>query len=105
MYNFKKIRENFPIFQEKIYKNKPLVYLDSNATSLKPKSVIAKEFDYYSKYSANVFRGIYKISERATEEYELSREIVAKFIGASKDEIVFTRNTSESLNLIFYIFC
>lgn len=77
-----------------------LVYLDSTATSLKPHSVVAKENEYYEKYSANIFRGIYKISEKATAEYEQAREKVARFINAETNEIVFTRNTTESINLV-----
>ncbi len=87
----KSVKFDFPIF-----KNIPsLVYLDSTATSLKPQSVIDKEVEYYEKYCANVFRGVYKISERATEEYEKTREVVAKFINAkSPKEIVFTRSAT-----------
>lgn len=93
------IKKDFPIFDN--YPN--LVYLDSTATSLKPRVVIDKLIEYYSKYSANIFRGVYQISERATEEYEETRKIVAKFINTQKvEEIVFTRNTTESLNLIAY---
>jgi len=94
-----KLKKDFPIFNN----NPKLTYLDSTATSLKPKSVIDKLVEYYSQYSANIFRGVYKISEKATEEYEETRKIVADFINARKDaEIVFTRNTTESLNLIAY---
>ncbi|OGK17296.1 hypothetical protein A2774_03780 [Candidatus Roizmanbacteria bacterium RIFCSPHIGHO2_01_FULL_39_12c] len=97
--DIKLIKKDFPIFN-----NDPdLVYLDSTATSLKPRPVIEKEREYYEKYSANVFRGIYKISEKATEEYEETRKIVQVFISAgSSNEIVFTRNTTESLNLVAY---
>ena len=93
------MKTDFPIF-----KNNPgLVYLDSTATSLKPKAVIDKLVEYYSQYSANIFRGVYKISEQATREYEETRNIVSEFINAKTDrEIVFTRNTTESLNLIAY---
>ena len=97
--DIKSLKSDFPIF-----KNIPsLVYLDSTATSLKPKSVIDKEIEYYEKYSANVFRGVYKISEKATEEYEETRKIIADFINAEKtDEIIFTRSTTESINLVAY---
>ena len=99
MLNPDEIKKDFPIFT-----NIPeLIYLDSTATSLKPKSVIDKLREYYETYSANIYRGIYQLSERATEEYEKTREIVASFIHAKKsDEIIFTRNTSESLNLLCY---
>ncbi len=98
MKDFKNIRADFPI-----YSHKPgLVYLDSGATSLKPISVIAKEVEYYRQYSANVFRGVYEMSERATAEYEQAREWTARFINAQTEEIIFTRNTTESINLIMY---
>ncbi|HUD20265.1 MAG TPA: SufS family cysteine desulfurase [Patescibacteria group bacterium] len=94
------IRKDFPLLDKKI-NGKPIVYLDSTATSLKPQSVINKENEYYEKYSANIFRGIYQISEKATLEYESVRGKVARFIGAStSDEIIFTRNTTESINLV-----
>lgn len=83
-----------------------MVYLDSTATSLKPDRVIQKILEYYQQYSANVFRGLYPLSERATSEFERVREITSAFIHASgPDEIVFTRNTSESLNLLAYTLC
>ncbi|GAB4218977.1 MAG: cysteine desulfurase [Candidatus Microgenomates bacterium] len=98
MLDFFKIKKDFPIFQE----NPSLVYLDSTATSLKPKIVIDKINDYYKKYSANIFRGVYNLSEKATFEYEKTREKVASFINGKINEIVFTRNTTEGLNLIAY---
>lgn len=91
---------DFPLLKRRIH-GKRLIYLDSAATSLKPQAVIDKITEYYTKYSANIFRGIYTISEEATEEYEVAREKIAHFIHApSKDEIVFTRNTTESINLV-----
>jgi len=98
MFNLSQIKKDFPIFEN----NPSLVYLDSTATSLKPRPVIEKLFEYYSKYSANIFRGIYSLSEKATEEYEKTREKIAKFINAKSKEIIFTRNTTESLNLLAY---
>src|SRR3989338_3115640 len=99
MINAVKIKRDFPIF-----KHQPdLIYLDSTATSLKPQSVIDKTVEYYSQYSANVFRGLYDISAKATTEYELTRQITAKFINArSSNEIVFTRSTTESINLLAF---
>src|SRR3990172_13297672 len=95
----KSIKSDFPIFSHL----KDLVYLDSTATSLKPKIVVDKLLEYYEKYSANVFRGLYKISEKATVEYEGTRKIIADFINAEKtEEIIFTRSTTESLNLVTY---
>ncbi|MCR4329699.1 MAG: cysteine desulfurase [Candidatus Roizmanbacteria bacterium] len=95
----KSVRSDFPI-----YTHTPnLVYLDSTATTLKPQVVIDEIDRYYSTYSANVFRGIYEISEEATAEYEKAREVVASFIGAvDTSEVIFTRNTTESLNVIAY---
>lgn len=94
------VRNDFPQLQRKI-NGEPIVYLDSSATSLKPLSVIDALTGYYTDYTANVFRGIYTTSEEATAAYEKARAKVAEFIGApSPREIVFTRNTTESLNLL-----
>lgn len=102
MFDPNAVRNDFPQLKRRI-NGKPIVYLDSTATALKPQSVIDKENEYYTRYTANVFRGIYTTSEEATAEYEKSRELTARFIGAvSPDEIVFTRNTSESINLVAY---
>ena len=96
MLDTKKIKNDFPIFK----KSPHLVYLDSTATSLKPQIVINKLNEYYSEYSANIFRGVYDISERATAEYEETREVVKTFINAPQSkEIIFTRNATESINL------
>jgi cysteine desulfurase/selenocysteine lyase len=96
MINVNTIKKDFPIF-----KSQPdFVYLDSTATSLKPQSVIDSLIGYYSQYSANIFRGVYDISEKATAAYEETRIVIKDFIGAgSEKEIVFTRNTTESINL------
>lgn len=100
MFDVHAVRKDFPILNELI-DGKPLIYLDSTATSLKPQSVLDAMKRYYSKYTANINRGIYKISEEATVQYETAREKVAAFIHArSKEEIVFTRNTTESINLV-----
>lgn len=96
------IRDDFPIFAETV-NGKPLTYLDSGATSQKPAAVIRALDDYYRHYNANVHRGIYQISERATAAYEEARHKVARFIGATDDrEIVFTRGTTEGINLVAY---
>ncbi|KKS23368.1 MAG: SufS subfamily cysteine desulfurase, cysteine desulfurase / selenocysteine lyase [Microgenomates group bacterium GW2011_GWC1_41_8] len=93
------IRNDFPVFE----KNKNLTYLDSAATALKPKQVIDSVVQYYSEYPSNVFRGLYPLSQRATEAYEKAREKVAQFIHAhSPSEIIFTRGTTESINFIAY---
>ncbi len=97
-----RLRRDFPQFTRKI-QGKPIIYLDSTATSLKPRAVIKKEDEYYTRYTANIFRGIYTTSEEATKEYENVRVKAAKFIGAAKaEEIIFTRNTTESINLVAY---
>ena len=90
-------KSDFPIFKN----NPDLVYLDSAATSQKPGVVIDAIKNFYENYNSNVHRGIYKISEKATEAYEEVRKKVAKFINAkSEKEIIFTRNTTESINLV-----
>lgn len=90
-------KSDFPIFKN----NPELVYLDSASTSQKPQSVIDAIKDFYENYNSNIHRGIYKISERATEAYEETRKKVAKLINAkSEKEIIFTRNTTESINLV-----
>ncbi len=99
MFDVKNIRKDFPIFAEQ---PDNFVYLDSSATTLKPQSVIDAVAGYYSKYSANVHRSIYAIGEEATAEYEGSRLKVAKLINANTKSIIFTRGTTESINLVAY---
>ncbi|MFC1687034.1 cysteine desulfurase [Patescibacteria group bacterium] len=102
MTNLEKIRNDFPILSRKIY-GKPLVYLDSAATSQKPLSVIQAIEKYYSEYNSNIHRGIYVLSEEATAAYEGAREKIKSFINAdSIEEIIFTRNATESLNVVAY---
>lgn len=102
MFDANVIQKDFPQLKRKIH-GKRIVYLDSTATSLKPQSVIDAENAYYTKFTANVFRGIYTTSEEATAAYEGARELTARFIHASHpEEIIFTRNTSESINLLAY---
>ncbi len=97
-----KIRADFPILQRKIGEM-PLVYLDNAATSQKPQQVIDAITDYYTRYNANVHRGVHTMSIEATEAYEDARAKVAKFIGAPNPEsVVWTRNISESINLVAY---
>ncbi|HLB78454.1 MAG TPA: aminotransferase class V-fold PLP-dependent enzyme, partial [Candidatus Dormibacteraeota bacterium] len=96
------IREDFPIL-DRVINGKPLVYLDSAATSQKPRAVIDTMTDYYSRYNANPHRGVYQISEEATAAYESARQRVATFINApSPKEIIFTRNVTEAINLVRY---
>jgi len=101
MFDVKKIRNDFPVLKRKV-NGKPLVYLDNAATTQKPRQVIDKISDYYSNYNANVHRGIHKLSEEASAEYENARSKAAKFIGSKTCEIVFTKNTTESLNILAY---
>ena len=96
-----RIKEDFPILQRKIHKGKRLVYLDSAATSQKPRSVIMAIDNYYQRNNANVHRGIHLLAEEATQMYELSREKIADFVGVrDSHQLIFTRNTTESINLI-----
>ncbi|HJM70040.1 MAG TPA: cysteine desulfurase [Candidatus Marinimicrobia bacterium] len=99
MLDVKKIREDFPIFSEQPGN---FVYLDSSATTLKPRSVIDAVNEYYRSYSANVHRSIYEIGEKATAAYESSREKAAKLINAPTNSIIFTKGTTESINLVAY---
>ncbi|HEX4716491.1 MAG TPA: cysteine desulfurase, partial [Ktedonobacteraceae bacterium] len=96
------IRQDFPILARQVH-GKPLVYLDSTASSQKPRSVIETMTEYYQMYNANVHRGVYEISEEATARMEKARVKVARFINARQSkQIIFTRNTSESINLVAY---
>ena len=100
MFNVEKIREDFPILGRTVY-NKPLIYLDNAATTQKPKCVIDAISDAYCNVNANVHRGIHFLSQQATEMLESARETVRSFISAeSTEEIIFTRGTTESLNLL-----
>jgi len=96
------IRKDFPIFQRTIRDGKRLVYLDSGATSQKPDVVIEAESNFYRLHNAAVHRGAHQLAEEATDAYEGAREIVATFLNASVDEIIFTKSATESLNLISY---
>lgn len=95
-----KIREEFPILSQQI-NGKPLVYLDNAATSQKPRAVIDALVSYYSNYNANIHRGIHTLAEKATAEYEDTRREVQAFINAAEpEEIIFTRGTTEGINLV-----
>ncbi len=96
------IRRQFPILNRQV-KGQPLVYLDNAATSQKPQSVIDALVDYYSGYNANIHRGIHTLAEEATAAFEATRDTVKNFINApSREEIIFTRGTTESINLVAY---
>jgi cysteine desulfurase/selenocysteine lyase len=100
-YDIEAIRAEFPILHQEHSPNKPLIYLDNGASSQRPNVVIEAMNDYYRRYHANVHRGIHKLSEEATIAYEQSRIKVQKFINAgSEREVVFTRGTTEAINLV-----
>lgn len=97
------IRKDFPVLDREIRPGIPLIYLDSTATSQKPLQVIRAMDNFYKKSNANIHRGIHTLAEEATAMYEAARQKVANFIGASSArEIIFTRNTTESINLVAY---
>lgn len=99
--DLEKIRSDFPILSREVRPGVPLIYLDSTATSQKPMQVIAAMDDYYSHYNANIHRGIHTLAEEATAAYESARERIASFIGAKDPaEVIYTRNTTESINLV-----
>ena len=96
------IRQQFPVLR-RLVKGKPLVYLDNAATSQKPRVVIDELMKYYTEYNANIHRGIHSLAEEATAAFENTRDAVQKFIhAASREEIIFTRGTTESINLVAY---
>ncbi len=98
------IRKDFPILSRSIH-DQPLVYLDNAASSQKPWQVIDKMDQYYFTTHANVHRGVHTLSQEATDQFELSRKIIATFIGApSETEVIFTKGTTESINLVAYSF-
>lgn len=104
MYDIAKIREDFPILSREVYK-RPLVYLDNGATTQKPRVVVDAMTNEYYSVNANVHRGVHFLSQQATELHEGSRETVRKFVNArSTNEIIFTRGTTESMNLLAYSF-
>jgi cysteine desulfurase / selenocysteine lyase len=92
------IRRDFPIFERTVRGGKKLIYLDSGATSQKPESVIEAESNFYRSHNAAVHRGAHQLAEEATDAYEGAREKVANFLGASSEEIVFTKSATESIN-------
>ncbi|QLL25111.1 cysteine desulfurase [Actinobacteria bacterium IMCC26103] len=96
------IRKDFPIFDRSIRDGKRLVYLDSGATSQKPRAVMQAESDFYSQHNAAAHRGAHQLAEEATEAIESARAIVANFLGGATDEIVFTKSSTEALNLLAY---
>ena len=105
MLNINKIRQDFPILSRTIY-GKPLIYFDNGATTQKPRCVVEKIDEMYYSLNANVHRGVHFLSQAATDEHEASRVTVQKFLNAkSPSEIVFTRGTTEAINLVASSFC
>ena len=105
IYDIQKIREDFPILGREVY-GKPLVYLDNAATTQKPLMVLDAMRDEYLNVNANVHRGVHYLSQQATDLHEAAREKVRQFINARKtEEIVFTRGTTEAINLVASSFC
>ena len=99
-FNIDKNRNDFPILKQKV-NGKPLVYLDNAATTQKPIQVIKRIRQYYELENANVHRGVHKLSQIATEKYEQSRKFIASYINAKSDkEIVFTKGTTDSINIL-----
>lgn len=105
MYNINKVREDFPILSREVY-GKPLVYLDNAATTQKPLCVLDAMREEYLNVNANVHRGVHYLSQKATDLHEAAREKVRQFIHAAKtEEIIFTRGTTEAINLVAASFC
>ncbi len=104
MLDVDRIRKDFPILQRTVRNERPLVYLDSAATSQKPTAVLDAEREFYETANAAVHRGAHQLAEEATDAYESARATIAAFVGAAPDELVFTKNATESLNLVAYAF-
>ncbi len=98
------IRGDFAILSRSVRDGRPLVYLDSGATSHKPRQVLDAERAFYERHNSAVHRGAHQLAEEATDAYESARETVARFIGAQTHEVVFTKNATEALNLVAYAF-
>lgn len=104
MLNVTAIREDFPILHQKVHGGVPLIYLDSAATSQKPQQVLDAEIDFYRTSNAAVHRGAHALAEKATEHFESARRTIAAFIGATSDNIVYTKNATEAINIVSYGF-
>ncbi len=101
MFDAHRVRQDFPIFRRQIH-GKPLVYLDSAATSQKPQQVIDAIVSYYSEHTANVHRGVHVLSDESSELWEQSRATIAKFFDAKSESLIMTRNTTEAINGVAY---
>jgi cysteine desulfurase/selenocysteine lyase len=101
VFDVTKIREQFPVLQRELHGASQLIYLDSAATSQKPRRVLERMDEYYRNHNANIHRGIHQLAEEATAAYEGARGNIAAFIGCQRpEELIFTRNTTESINLV-----
>ena len=101
LYDVELVRKDFPVLSRLVHGDVPLVYLDNAATSQKPQRVLDAMDDYYERSNANVHRGIHVLAEEATAAYEATRDKVAAFIGATdRREVVFTKNSTEAINLV-----
>ena len=98
------IKQDFPILSRTVRDGRRLVYLDSGATSQKPVSVLDAEREFYEKHNAAVHRGAHQLAEEATDAFEHARSNIAQFVGAQADDIVFTKNATEAINLVAYSF-
>lgn len=103
-FDVEKLRNDFPILQRTVRDGRPLVYLDSGATSQKPRAVLEAERDFYEQHNAAAHRGAHQLAEEATEAFEGARETVAAFVGAAPGQVVFTKSATESINLVAYAF-
>ena len=104
MIDVPRVRKDFPILERTVREGRPLVYLDSGATSQKPRAVLDAERDFYERCNSGVHRGAHQLAEEATEAYESSRARIAGFVGGEPEQLVFTKNATESLNLMAYAF-
>jgi cysteine desulfurase/selenocysteine lyase len=98
------IKADFPIFKRTVRNDHRLVYLDSGATSQKPFQVLDAERNFYETHNAAVHRGAHLLAEEATDAFEHARANIANFIGAQADDLVFTKNATEAINLVSYSF-
>ncbi|MGN6412433.1 aminotransferase class V-fold PLP-dependent enzyme [Flexivirga sp.] len=103
-FDVEKVRDDFPILHRTVRDGRPLVYLDSGATSQKPRQVLDAERDFYERHNAAAHRGAHQLAEEATEAFEGARATVAAFVGAAPGEVVFTKSATESINLVAYAF-
>lgn len=104
MLDVERIRKDFPVLQRTVRDGQPLVYLDSGATSQKPTSVLDAERDFYEQVNAAVHRGAHALAEEATDAYEVARAKIAAFVAGQPEQLVFTKNATEALNLAAYAF-